>query len=202
MIIRRANEVGTNVLEKIRRTVALAAVAGLVMAGCGDDGEPTASNAPTVAGDETPGSEAGGSGGDEGDGETGQDQGAGASPGSGSIVLDGETISLDDVRCFLEPQPAAAGGGNILFVVQGEGENPQGEAVMIDISRYDDDSTFAGDLVDIYVGDYMAGDALELSAMTPAGSVELVGSTATAEGLTVEDVESGSSTSVSFSIDC
>ena len=200
MIIRRANEVGTNVLEKIRRTVALAAVAGLVMAGCGDDGEPTASNAPTVAGDETPGSEAGGSGGDEG--ETGQDQGFGASPGSGSIVLDGETISLDDVRCFLEPQPAAAGGGNILFVVQGEGENPQGEAVMIDISRYDDDSTFAGDLVDIYVGDYMAGDALELSAMTPAGSVELVGSTATAEGLTVEDVESGSSTSVSFSIDC
>ena len=200
MIIRRANEVGTNVLEKIRRTVALAAVAGLVMAGCGDDGEPTASNAPTVAGDETPGSEAGGSGGDEGD--TGQDQGSGASPGSGSIVLDGETISLDDVRCFLEPQPAAAGGGNILFVVQGEGENPQGEAVMIDISRYDDDSTFAGDLVDIYVGDYMAGDALELSAMTPAGSVELVGSTATAEGLIVEDVESGSSTSVSFSIDC
>lgn len=190
-------------LEKLSRTVALVAVAGLVLVGCGADGEPTASNDPTVAGDETPGSEPGGSGGEgDSEGDTGQDQGSGSRPGGGSIVLDGETIPLDDVRCFLEPQPAAAGGGSILFVVQGEGENPQGEPVMIDISRYDDDSTFAGDLVDIYVGDLKAGDALQLSAMTPTGSVELAGSTATAEGLSVEDVESGSSASVSFSIDC
>ena len=82
--------------------------------------------------------------------------------GTGTVVLDGEVIELTEIRCHLETQPAAAGGGNIEFVVQGSGTNVAGEPVMIDISRYDEDSSFAGDDVQIYVGDIMTDEALEL----------------------------------------
>lgn len=188
---------------KISRTVALVAVATLLMAGCGDDDEPTASDDTTTAANETPGGEAGSGDGDAKDaGDAGSSPGSGAGGGSGSIVLEGETIQLDSVRCHLDSQPAAAGGGNILFVVQGEGENSQGDAVMIDISRYDDESSFAGDSVDIVIGDIMSDDALNLSAMAPTGSVTLDGSTATADDLTLDDFESGESIAASFSIDC
>lgn len=191
----------TAVLNKISRTVGLVAVATLLVVGCGDDDEPTASNETSAAADGTAGSAAAASG-DEDSGGAGSSQVSGAGGGSGSIVLDGETIQLDSVRCHLKPQPAAAGGGNILFVVQGEGENSEGNAMTIDISRYDDGSTFAGDVVDIYVGDVMSDDVVSLSTMAPTGSVELDGSTASADGLTLEDSEAGTSKTAAFTIDC
>lgn len=200
----RRNERRTDVFNTTIKAVALVAVTTLLLVGCGDGDDATGSNDTTAAADETPGSGAGGSGdsdtGDTGDAESGE--GSGTSDGSGSLVLDGETIQLTTVRCYLEPQEAAAGGGNILFVVQGEGENAQGEAVMIDISRYDDGSTFAGDVVDINIGDVLSDDVVSLSAMAPTGSVNLDGSTASAEGLTADDMETGESRTVEFSIDC
>lgn len=70
------------------------------------------------------------------------------------------------------------------------------------VSSYDDGSTFAGDVVDIHVGDVMSEDVVSLSAMAPAGSVKLDVSTASADGLTVEDLETGTSKTAAFSIDC
>lgn len=67
----------TDVLNRISRTVGLVAVATLLVVGCGDDDEPTASNDTTAAADETPSSGVAGSG-DGDSGETGSSQGSGS----------------------------------------------------------------------------------------------------------------------------
>ena len=73
---------------------------------------------------------------------------------------------------------------------------------MIDISRYDEESMFAGDDVQVYVGDVTTGEATELSSTSPAGTVSLEGSSATAEGITLEDLDAMTEHTVSFDIDC
>lgn len=122
--------------------------------------------------------------------------------GTGTVVLDGEVIEMTEIRCHLETQPAAAGGGNIEFVVQGSGTNAAGEPVMIDISRYDEDSSFAGDDVQIYVGDIMTDEARELHSKTPVGTVTLAGSTATVDDLAVQDLGAFTEHAVSIDITC
>lgn len=175
---------------RIARAIATAAAAALLVAGCGDDGGDSG-----VA--EDAGSPAGGGG--EGGGES---TGGELTGGSGTLVVDGEAVELTTVRCFLESQPAAAGGGNILFVVQGEGVDADGEAVLIDVSRFDEGSQFAGDDVEVYVGDVVSGEATELSAGGPAGTVTLDGSNASAEDLPAEDLAALTQHTVSFDIDC
>lgn len=122
--------------------------------------------------------------------------------GTGTVLLDDEVIELTEIRCHLETQSAAAGGGNIVFVVQGSGTNAAGEPFMIDVSRYDEGSSFAGDDVQLYVGDIMTGEALELHSKTPAGTVTLAGSTATVDDLAVQDLGAFTEHAVSFDITC
>lgn len=182
---------------RIGRTIATAAAVALLAVGCGDDGDDDAAPA------EDPAEEADNPTTDDGstdDGDPGDTGGPGG--GSGTLVIGGETVELTTVRCFLEPQPAAAGGGNILFVVQGEGENADGEPVTIDISRYDDESVFAADVVDVYVGDVTTGEAVGISATVPTGTVRLEGSNASADDLAAEDVEALTEHTISFDIDC
>lgn len=122
--------------------------------------------------------------------------------GDGTVVLDGEVIDLTEIRCHLESQPAAGGGGNIEFVVQGAGVTPAGEPFMIDVSRYDEDSMFEGDAVQLYVGDITSDEAREFHSTAASGTVSLVGSTATVDDLVVEDVGVLSEHIVSFDITC
>ena len=162
---------------RIGRTIATAAAVALLVAGCGDDGDEDAAPTQETDSDETD------------SGATGAGDPGGSGGGSGTVVLDGEAVELSTVRCFLESQPAVAGGGNILFVVQGEGANADGETVMVDISRYDDESMFAADVVDLYIGDVTTGDAIEVSASVPTGTVTLEGSNVRADDLAAEDFE-------------
>jgi len=199
--------------RNIARALATTVIGVLVAAGCGSDNgagsQPDASVAEAVDNapdDATRDSAPGDAAGDDDAAVVDDAAGAPSAPvggGSGTVVLDGETIVFDQVLCHLESQPAAAGGGNILFVVQGYGVDATNEPVILDVSRFDDDSMFAGDDVQLYIGEITAaGDARELGATPPAGTVTLDGSTVSVDGLTLEDFAALTEHTVSFTIHC
>jgi hypothetical protein len=185
---------------RIGRTIAATtAVLALVAAGCGGDGDGDDDAAPSSGGATDPaGGEAGDQAADAGDPAGGSTGGG----GGGTLVLAGETIELDDSRCHLEAQDAAAGGGQILFVGQGFGADANGEDVMIDVSRYDEDSMFAGDDVSITVGDITSDGVVSLSSMSPTGTVTVDGATMRGDGITLLSDGDGSEQTASFEIDC
>lgn len=193
--------------QQLARILAAVSVAALFAVGCGSDEEPegSAPSAPVESADdnEAPDAEAGDSGQPD-ETEAGEVPDVPTAGGSGTLDLDGETIELSSVQCHLESQPAAAGGGNILFVVQGQGQNADGEPLLIDISRYDEASMFAGDKVTLDIGEITPSgeDLVTLTTTEPAGTVALEGSTARADGLQVEDLGLGMSMTASFEIAC
>jgi len=123
---------------------------------------------------------------------------------AGTLILGADTISLDSARCFLEEQDAAAGGGKILFVAQAFGVDANGDEVMLDASRYDEDSQFTGDDILVTIGDPFAESAVNLGANADLGTMEINGSTVSADGLTFENFDdfSGSGLEGSFSFNC
>ena len=120
--------------------------------------------------------------------------------GSGTLTFGGEDIALDSTRCTFEEQEAAAGGGSIEFVAQGNGVNAAGDEVFIDVSRYSEESQFAGDDVSIVIGDIATGASY--SGKEPVGAVSEDGSTVEATDFPVTSDEDLSESPVSFSIDC
>ena len=113
--------------------------------------------------------------GTESDGSTDGDASASGSSGGGGsrLFLDGEEIVLGPGRCYLQEQPAAAGGGSILATAQAQGTNAAGDDVRIDFTRYSADSQFAGDDVNIDVGPLGASEGHGGSA--PEGAVTVEG---------------------------
>lgn len=185
-----------------RLIAALACACALVLVACGGDDGTDARGvtdpieaAPGAEGDDPAGSDDQGAGPDVGA------PGGSSSGGSGTIVLGDETIEFDEVLCMLEPQEAAAGGGQILFVGQGMGVDADGQDVLLDVSRYDEDSQFAGDVVSVEIGDIMAGDNTSLESRTAAGTVEIEGSTIRAE-VTLTDFTESSELAASFELSC
>lgn len=120
--------------------------------------------------------------------------------GGGELILGDETISLDSARCFLEEQDAAGGGGKILFVGQGFGVNAAGDEVILDVSRYDEDSQFTGDDIIVDVGDFETGVSWDAAA--DLGTVQLDGRTMAADGLTFVNWDDFSEVSGSFVLNC
>lgn len=187
--------------HRIGRVLVTATATALVVAGCGGDDSTSSStddNTAVSAASETAAPAAAPAATTAG--------GGGAASASGStLTLAGETIALTTVRCHLQPQDAAGVGGKILFVVQAEGTDAAGEPVLIDISRYDDDSMFPGDAVEIVVGDYLADEAQNYSGSSPVGTVTLDGSMASADDLVVQlldDTGGSSDHTASFRITC
>jgi hypothetical protein len=166
-------------------------LAGL-LAGCGGDDDdaasPDASASTATATATTDGSTAGGS-------ESG-------GSGSGSVTLDGEAITLASVRCTLEPQDSAAGGGQILFVGQGEGAAESGVEILIDVSRYDEASMFAGDSVSLTMGDPTDPDSETLELMGATDAISVDGSTLGGTDLQLADPEGTYTRTVSFELNC
>jgi hypothetical protein len=113
-----------------------------------------------------------------------------ASGTAGTLTLDGETITFDSSLCYLEEQDAAAGGGTIEFVGQAFGTNSAGEEVTIDVSRFSEESQFAGDDVSIVIGDPFSADALEYRSSSPTGTVTVDGGTMRATSVSFLDGES------------
>lgn len=193
--------------QQFARIIAAVSVAALVAVGCGSDEEAggSAPPAPTESADDNEATDAEASDSGQPDETEAGDGPDGPTPGgSGTIDLDGENIELSSVQCHLQSQPAAAGGGNILFVVQGQGQNADGEPLLIDISRYDEASMFAGDKVTLEIGEITPSgeDLVSLTTTAPVGTVALEGSTARADGLQVEDLGLGMSATASFEITC
>ena len=196
---------------RARRWAVLASAVVLALAGCGgdddvgnadasagEDGADTAEAESTAESDDT---------GDAGDAATepAADDAAesgGGGGGGGTLVLGGDTITLDSARCFLEEQDAAAGGGKILFVAQGFGVTAGGEQLTLDVSRYDEDSQFVGDDVIVDIGDPFADDAVSLTANADLGTVTVDGSTLSADGLTFVNSDDLTEQAGSFEITC
>ena len=119
--------------------------------------------------------------------------------GAGSLTLDGEEIALGPGRCYLQEQPAAAGGGSIELTAQAQGTNAAGDDVRLDFSRYSEESQFAGDDVSIDVGPL--GNSVSYHGSQPSGAVTVDGQVVSASGFTVRD-DQFQEQPVSFTINC
>ncbi len=187
----------------IGRILAASTLVLALSTGCADsDDEDT--TAPEATTDPAGAPATSGSPGDEAD-EPDSDRDAAdaaTSGGDGRLVLGDETIEFDEILCMLEPQDAAAGGGQILFVGQGMGVDAAGQDVLLDVSRYDQDSEFEGDVVSVEIGDLMAGDNVSLESRSPVGTVTVEGSTIRLDQMTLENVEDGSQQAASFELTC
>jgi len=122
--------------------------------------------------------------------------------GGGQLILGDETITLDSAFCHFEPQPAAAGGGQILFVAQASGTNAAGEEVLIDVSRFDQDSQFHGDSIVVDIGDIFAGESISWSGDSPIDTVAIDGSSVSATNIGFSNLDEFTETTGSFEINC
>ena len=175
----------------------------LLMAGCGDDGETDTADPEPEAEEEAPADEGEGEGEPEEEApaeEPAEETSTGGGAGGGTLTIGDETITLVSSRCFLEEQDAAAGGGKILFVGQGTGTNAAGDDVLLDVSRYNEDSQFAGDDVLVDIGDFETG--YSLSSTSDIGTVQLDGRTLSADGLSFTNFDDFSEVPGSFVLNC
>jgi hypothetical protein len=127
---------------------------------------------------------------------------SGGGGGGGVLTLGSETIELDRVGCFLEEQPSAGGGGSIELTGQGMGTNAAGDDVVVDFTRYSDDSMFAGDDVTIDIGDPRSDDLVSFGASLDMGTVTLAGNVLSASDIPVNNRDDGSEVVASFRIEC
>lgn len=189
----------------------MGAVAALALgtAACGDDdadeGDSAGDVAPETAdgagdgdtGDD--GAEDGGAG--DGDAEAGDDAATPAAGGAGFLLLGDEEIALGPGRCFLQPQEDVGGGGTIELTGQAAGTNAAGDEVVIDFTRFGEDSDFAGDDVNITIGDPFSDDAESTFGSAPIGTVSLDGNVLSGTDFPARD-EAGDELSISFEISC
>lgn len=171
-----------------KAAIALLAVGALLVGACGDDGGDASEEANGDASEEAT------------DGLVdGDDAGQAASGGGGSLTLDGETISFDGSRCFLEEQESA--GQTIELTGQGFGTNADGEQVSIDVTRFAEDSALPGDSIDVTVGDPASPDSTSFGTIAEVGTVELDGSTLRAEGVELQ-TDDLTTVAASFEVVC
>jgi len=135
------------------------------------------------------------------DGNSGGSSGGGGAD-AGSLTLGDETIPLDSARCFLQEQDVVGSPGKILLTGQASGTNADGEELLLDFTRFDEDSNFTGDDILVDIGDFRSGDAQSYSANADLGTVQRDGDTLTASGLTFKDFDAGVEVTGSFEIKC
>ena len=166
----------------------------LFLAACGgeEEGDSAGGEDPTVAATTDTGSGGSSPGGGASDG------GAGA----GSLTLGDEVINLDSARCFLQEQDVAGSPGKILLTGQAFGTNADGEELILDFTRFDEDSNFTGDDILVDIGDFRSGDAQSYAANADLGTVQRDGDTLSASGLTFNNFDEGIEVMGSFEIKC
>jgi len=144
---------------------------------------------------------------DGGSNDGGTDSGSGDLPApsstGGFLTLGDETIPFDNARCFLEEQDAG-GGGKILATGQGFGTNAAGTEVMIDFTRYDEDSRFTGDDLNVTVGDPFGDESVNYSGSLDLGSVEIDGRRVSGDGYVLRntDINDLDDYPASFELNC
>lgn len=157
--------------------VALAALVLIVGAACGDDDGDDAGGDTAAPTDQVSDTD------DMDDPDDSPDADAEAAPtgggggGGGELVFGDETIELDRALCFLQEQPVAGSDGTILLTAQGHGTNAAGDGVVVDFTRYDEESMFTGDDVSVDIGDPRTDDfqgygtSLDLESVNRDGNV-------------------------------
>ncbi len=182
----------------MRRVLGIALVgAVLALGSCGDDD--STSNASSDDGSSSSTASDNGAaddGADDGASDVTETPPSDGGGGAGSLTLDGEEIALGPGRCYLQEQPAAAGGGSIEATAQAQGTNAAGDDVRIDFSRYSADSQFAGDDVNIDVGPL--GSSESHGGSEPAGTVSIDGNVVSATDFPID----GGASAISFEIAC
>jgi hypothetical protein len=159
--------------------VALFALVLFAATACGDDdsdGETTTAPVDQTSDDETDDDDDADDGAN-GDGPAEEPAGGGGGGGGGELVFGDETVEFDRALCYLQEQPVAGSDGTILLTAQGHGTTAAGEPVVVDFTRYDEESMFTGDDISVDFGDpfgddfegYMAG--LDLGAVAQDGDV-------------------------------
>jgi hypothetical protein len=131
----------------------------------------------------------------------------GGGGGSGRLSIDGDDGAvLMGSMCYFEEQPAAAGGGSILWTVQVQGvtsSDSDTEPLTIDVSRYSDESDFAGDSVSLTIGTPGGPDTVTYDAIAPTGTVEVVeDESVAAEDLALTGDDGSTEITVSFELSC
>lgn len=189
---------------KLRKTPAVSATAVLLLAGCSsdDDASPGDGAADVQVDDVKDGDTLDLSDLPEmPDGPTGS--------ASSELVVDAETIELSGGRCVLEEQDAVVGDGKILFTGQATGVNGDGEEIMLDVTRYDADSIFEGDAIDLVIGDYRDPDVrtyslgiMGIMSDEKEDHLALDGSTISADDVELTDDDLEEQPVVSFEINC
>lgn len=147
-----------------------------------------------------------------GDGAGASDNGGSGSGGSGgggqnSLVIDGENVPIGNGLCHLEPQELLGGGDNgmILAAVMASGTNSAGDRVEFDFTRYDADTVFHGDDLNIEIGPLT--DPIEYRIQLDEGTIPIVDGVLSAADLTLEastldDLGPANSIVASFEIHC
>jgi hypothetical protein len=186
--------------------MALAVLVLLVGAACGDDdGDDT--GAPATAADQgvsDPGDDDSGDD-DSGDDDSGDAAGdaptGGGGGGGGSLVFGDETITLDRALCYLQEQPVAGSEGTIELTAQGHGTNAAGDPVVVDFTRFGEDSLFTGDDITIDIGDPRSDDFMGYYARLDIGDVSVDGNVLSASDVPFAG-DDGTQVVGSFRIEC
>jgi hypothetical protein len=118
------------------------------------------------------------------------------------VTIGDDVIVLESARCFLQEQDVAGSAGKILFTGQGYGQLTSGEEIVLDVTRYDEDSLFTGDDIEVDVGDPFGDEFYSWTASGDLGTISLDGSTLRADGLTFQHSEDFSEMSGSFELKC
>ena len=87
-------------------------------------------------------------------------------------------------------------------MAQAFGTNAAGDEVVLDISRYDEDSQFHGDDIIVDIGDPFSDGAVSLSAFGEVGTVAVDGSRLSADGLSFLNFDDNSEVAGSFEVNC
>ena len=132
-------------------------------------------------------------------GAAGATGGGSGGSGAGTLTLGDETIALGPGRCYLKEQTAA--GQKILWTAQASGTTAAGDPVIVDVSRYDASSQFAGDDLSIDIGDPRSPSFVGWSGTYDSGTIALSGKTVSASGVEVRNDDLETMTA-SFEIGC
>jgi hypothetical protein len=128
--------------------------------------------------------------------------GASSGGGGGTVTIGDEVIVLERALCYLQEQEVAGSPGKILLSGAGFGQLASGEEIVLDVTRYDEDSLFTGDDIEVEVGDPFGDDYYSWIASGDLGTINVDGSTLSVDELTFRHSQDDTEKSGSFVLNC
>jgi hypothetical protein len=123
--------------------------------------------------------------------------GGGTAGGGGTLTIGDTTIELDSSTCSQAPA-----GQQIELSANASGTTADGKNVTVDFTRYMKGGTFEGDDVQVLIGEAGATDAAIYNDRRDYGEVNSSRSTLTMSETEMTNLYAGTSTTISFEIEC